>query len=84
MAVLLLEHGLGKGHLDAALERGVLGALKLPKQLLDMVRNEFGDGLPMSRGEAEEHHLKLKEERSAFKDGADEAWNQAVYNFCEH
>ncbi|KAK0742613.1 hypothetical protein B0T18DRAFT_167361 [Schizothecium vesticola] len=84
IAVLLLEHGLGKGHLDAALERGLLGALKLPNELLDMVRNGFGDGLPMSRGEAEEHRLKLMEERSAFKDGADEAWNQAAYSFCEH
>lgn len=81
IAVLLLEHRLGRGHLDAALKNGRLGTPKLPNEVLDMVRKVFGDGLPMGREEAEEHRLKLMEERSAANTATNQVWSDTVYSF---
>lgn len=80
IAILLLEHRLGRGHLDAALKKGRLGTPKLPNEVLDMVRKQFGDGLPMGRGEAEEHRLKLMEERSVANTATNRTWSDTVYN----
>lgn len=49
---------------------GKLGAAKLPLELLDMVRTEVREALPMAREEAKEHRLKLMQARSAFGDEA--------------
>lgn len=56
----------------------------LPAELLNMVRNDFVDALPMSHQEALEHRLKLMEERSAIDREANEGWFNVDYNFCEH
>ncbi|KAK4103558.1 hypothetical protein N658DRAFT_505238 [Parathielavia hyrcaniae] len=86
IAQLLAERGLGGSQLTEALAARQDGTLKakLPAELLNMVRNEFGEGLPMSREEAEEHRRKLMESRSAFEEDARENWESAEYSFCEH
>ncbi|KAH7128294.1 hypothetical protein B0J11DRAFT_266921 [Dendryphion nanum] len=59
----------------------------LPQELADMVREEFsieGGQLPMSVEEANEHRLTLMEERSNFKETAENEWNMNSYSFCEH
>lgn len=56
-------------------EKGMTGVTdsregKLPKELLDWVRNDLdndGNSLPMSLDEAEEHRLNLMQERSMSK-----------------
>lgn len=79
IAVLLLKRGFGKGHLDAALEKGVLGPFKLPNELLGMVENELGGWFLMGRGEAEEHRIELTNERSAFQKRANDHWHECHY-----
>ncbi len=81
---LMLERGLAGSQLAEALaERGRAPAT-LPVELMQMVRKEFGDDLPMNREEAEEHRLKLMEARSSFQDKARVNWESVEYSFCEH
>jgi len=84
IAALLLENGLGKRHLEGPLAKGELGLSTLPNEVLDMVREDFGDFLPMTREQAEQHRLDLMKARSAFTHKAKEGWNGADYSFCEH
>ena len=84
IAQLLLEKGLGKSQLAEAIAAGDVGKTKLPAELLDMVRKELGEGLPMTREEAEEHRLKLMGARSAFQVEARDRWESVEYSFCEH
>ncbi|KAH6854748.1 hypothetical protein B0I37DRAFT_362937 [Chaetomium sp. MPI-CAGE-AT-0009] len=81
---LLVERGLVGHQLAEALDAGKTGEPKLPHELLAMVRKELGDGLPMTREEAEEHRLKLMNSRSAFQDEARNKWKEETYSFCEH
>jgi hypothetical protein len=73
-----------KGLCSEAVARGKSGAAKLPPEILNMVKREFGDPWPMTRHEAEEHRLALMEERSAFQDTARDNWESVEYSFCEH
>ncbi|KAK1835685.1 hypothetical protein QBC39DRAFT_148702 [Podospora conica] len=75
IAILLLQRGLGKGHIDTLLERGELGGQRLPNELLDMVATEISEGLPMSCEEAEEHRLGIIKERSS-------PWPNSYYYYC--
>ncbi|KAK3298743.1 uncharacterized protein B0H64DRAFT_318307 [Chaetomium fimeti] len=84
IAQLLVERGVGGDQLAEALAAGKAGEPKLPVELLAMVRKELGDGLPMSREEAEEHRLKLMTSRSVFQDAARTRWQHETYSFCEH
>jgi hypothetical protein len=85
IAHLVLERGVVGGKLADALVAGAKsGERKLPPELLNMVRDELGNGLLMSREEAEEHRLELMKERSAFHDEAEKKWGEVEYNFCEH
>ncbi|KAK1757322.1 hypothetical protein QBC47DRAFT_375666 [Echria macrotheca] len=84
MAHLLLDKGFGEGHLDEALAQGKLGGGKLPPEIMNMVRSEFGDDFLMTREEAEEHRSKLMATRSAFQGEAIENWRTVEYSFCEH
>lgn len=49
-----------------------------------MIRREFGDHLPMTREEAEQHRLGLMTTRTAFGDQAKSNWKSVAYSFCEH
>ncbi len=82
---MLVERGLAGEKLAAGEKQGAVGA-KLPAELLQMVREQVGDGkdLPMTRAEAEEHRAVLMKERSAFQKEARESWSTATYSFCEH
>ncbi|KAK3991074.1 hypothetical protein QBC44DRAFT_57751 [Cladorrhinum sp. PSN332] len=87
MVQLLLEKGLAKEQLTEGMASGKLKVSEkgtLPPELLEMVRKELGDALPMSREEAEAHRLKLMGERSAFQGQAQELWKRSSYSFCEH
>lgn len=85
MAQILLERGLAKEELAAAMASGkVASGWKLPPELVEMVREELGDGLPMSRKEAEEQRLELMKERSGFIKNAESTWREKEYSFCEH
>ncbi|KUI66951.1 hypothetical protein VM1G_01933 [Cytospora mali] len=55
----------------------------LPPELLDLVREELGLHT-ISQKEAEEHRLKLMEERSSHQYEAHRVWTAASYSFCEH
>ncbi|KAF2677947.1 hypothetical protein K458DRAFT_446684 [Lentithecium fluviatile CBS 122367] len=60
---------------------------KLPPELMEMVRDYFEDdknALLMSEEEAEEHRLKLMEERGNFVEQAGRDWQESSYSFCEH
>lgn len=84
---LVAERGLGGDQLAEALSataEAKAGESKLPPELLNMVRKELGDGLPMTRKEAEEHRLALMQTRTAFQAEAEENWRIPEYNFCEH
>jgi hypothetical protein len=81
---LLVERGLGGSQLAEALAAEKPEDRKLPPELLDMVRKELGEGLPMTREEAEEHRKKLMESRSAFQEEARGNWKSVEYSFCEH
>ncbi|KAK3904892.1 hypothetical protein C8A05DRAFT_13257 [Staphylotrichum tortipilum] len=81
---LLLERGIGKGQLAEAVTTGKSGGVKLPPEVLNMIRNELNDWNPMTREEAEGHRLGLMEERSASKDKVSDHWDSITYSFCEH
>ncbi|KAG9235734.1 hypothetical protein BJ875DRAFT_458275 [Amylocarpus encephaloides] len=57
---------------------------KLPPELREMVRENFGDAYPMSKEEAEKNREKLMEVRGTFHNEADDQWHSHSYNFCEH
>ncbi|KAK7417755.1 hypothetical protein QQX98_004411 [Neonectria punicea] len=80
IANLILEKAPGYPGLEAAGRAG----LGLPAELMDLVRDGFGDALPMSLEEAKKHRLELMEARTAFQDEAREKWEQVEYSFCEH
>ena len=84
LAQLLLERGLGTEQLASAVASGDAGNMKLPAELMDMVRQELGDALSMTREEAEKHRLELMEERSSFQQEARDGWRRMEYSFCEH
>jgi hypothetical protein len=83
IAQLLAERGLVGDRLAEALAAGKLAEPKLPPELLSMVREEFEDGLPMSREEAEEHRLKMKDYLEAFHGQALWNWESVEYNLYE-
>lgn len=80
---LLRERGSGQGQRTEALAGDEAARVKLPPELMNMIRKEVGDW-PMSREEAERHRLELMEIRSAFQDDARERWEAFTYSFCEH
>lgn len=57
---------------------------QLPPELTQMVRDMYGDAMPMSLEEAKRHRLKLMDERTGIEDNARGKWGQLKYNFCEH
>lgn len=60
---------------------------RLPPELMEMVRGYFEEdqnALLMGSEEANEHRLKLMEERSKFVKTSEEDWQESSYNFCEH
>lgn len=81
---LLLERGLGGSQLAEAMSAKEAKGAKLPVELMEMVRKELGDALPMTREEAEEHRLKLMQARSSFQEEARGNWESVEYSFCEH
>ncbi|KAG6361951.1 hypothetical protein INS49_010180 [Diaporthe citri] len=56
---------------------------KLPAELLAMVDEEFGLST-LNLEQAEEHRLKLMEERTALHGEILETWNQTTYDLSEH
>ncbi|KAH7140604.1 hypothetical protein EDB81DRAFT_655028 [Dactylonectria macrodidyma] len=80
IAQLILEKAPGHTGLETAGKRGQ----GLPPELMDIVRGEFGDALPMSLDEAKEHRLKLMDARTTFQKEARDLWEEVDYNFCEH
>ncbi|KAK4227016.1 hypothetical protein QBC38DRAFT_536759 [Podospora fimiseda] len=87
MVQLLLEKGLAKEELSEGMASGKIKVDKkgtLPVEVMEMVRKELGDAMPMSREEAEVHRLKLMGERSGFVVQAREVWRRHSYSFCEH
>ncbi|KAK7428198.1 hypothetical protein QQZ08_005264 [Neonectria magnoliae] len=70
IANLILEKAPGYPGLEAVGRAG----LGLPAELMDLVRDGFGDALPMSPEEAKKHRLELMEARTAFQDEAREKW----------
>ncbi|KAK4151114.1 hypothetical protein C8A00DRAFT_36248 [Chaetomidium leptoderma] len=86
IAQLLVERGLGESQLSEALTAaGKTGDdAKLPPELMNMVRKELGEALPMTRKEAEERRLELMRVRSSFQEEAREHWSSVEYSFCEH
>ncbi|KAH7144595.1 hypothetical protein B0J13DRAFT_595977 [Dactylonectria estremocensis] len=80
VAQLILEKAPGHSALEAAGK----GLQDLPAELMDIVRSEFGDAVPMSLDEAKEHRLRLMDVRTAFQNEAREKWRQNDYSFCEH
>jgi hypothetical protein len=62
-------------------------SVRLPEELMEMVRTYFdaeGNTIPMSLEEAKEHRANLMRERGAFRETANDGWERAGYNFCEH
>jgi hypothetical protein len=85
LAQLLRERGIGREQLDKAFAEGkISGKGRLPPEVLEMVRRQMGEGLPMSREEAEEHRLVLMKERTGIQQDALNDWVEETYNFCEH
>lgn len=80
LAELVLEKTPSHPGLEEAAKRGE----PLPAELMEMVRDNFGDPVPMSLEEAKEHRLKLMEARSAFQKVARNEWQNVGYSFCEH
>ncbi|RTE78942.1 hypothetical protein BHE90_006536 [Fusarium euwallaceae] len=80
IAELILDKTPSHPGLEAAAKRGE----PLPAELMEMVRENVGDTVPMSLQEAKEHRLKLMETRSAFQKVARNQWQNVGYNFCEH
>lgn len=71
------------GKLDVPIDR----EFTLPEELREYVRGymkEDRSELPMTVEEAEEHRLKLMQERSAFVKNVDERSQSYTYSFCEH
>lgn len=58
--------------------------MNLPVELLDMVREYFGESPVMSEKVARAHRLELMHERTAGDKAADKSWYAHSYNFCEH
>ncbi|KAF4335403.1 hypothetical protein FBEOM_10739 [Fusarium beomiforme] len=57
----------------------------LPKELMDMVKDEADESMtPMSLEEAKEHRLKLMDERTRYQRDAEAKWSAIQYSFCEH
>lgn len=64
---------------------GVGKGSRLPRELVDIVAENLPglSGL-MSRAEAEEHRLRLMDERTSVSDTVDSGSSMGSYNFCEH
>ncbi|KAK0624136.1 hypothetical protein B0T14DRAFT_517572 [Immersiella caudata] len=85
LAQLLRERNIGREQLDKAFAEGkITGQGKLPPEVLEMVRGHMGEGLSMSRDEAERHRLELMKERTGVEQESEEHRLQETYNFCEH
>lgn len=82
IAKLILEQT--SGDKIEALQAAANGRRELPPVVLEMVRSQFGDALPMSEEEAEEHRLKLMDERTSTEKHTRDQWFRTEYNFCEH
>ncbi|KAF7549930.1 hypothetical protein G7Z17_g6066 [Cylindrodendrum hubeiense] len=80
IAQLILEKAPGHPGLEAAGK----GKQSLPEELMDIVRNELEDVVPMSLEEARAHRLKLMDVRTVFQEGTRETWAEVEYSFCEH
>ncbi|KAJ4396953.1 hypothetical protein N0V93_001176 [Gnomoniopsis smithogilvyi] len=57
--------------------------VKLPNEVLEMVRKELNLGI-FTMQEAKEHRLALMAERTTQQVNAEIEWLQATYSFCEH
>lgn len=58
---------------------------KLPEEMIEMIRLHFPkENLPMSLEEAEQHRLKLVEERGVHQTRSEDSWERHSYSFCEH
>lgn len=76
---LLNEKGLGA---DLSAKEG-----KLFTELMEIVREHFnadGDALPMAMEDANQHRVKLMDERSTFVRASGREWQANTYSFCEH
>ncbi|KFA54266.1 hypothetical protein S40293_07830 [Stachybotrys chartarum IBT 40293] len=82
IAKLILERA--PGDKIEALQAAANGRRELPPVVLEMVRSQFGDALPMSDEEAKEHRLKLMDERTSTEKDTRDQWSRREYNFCEH
>lgn len=80
IAQLVLENT-GGGDMADALRRLSLGERKLPPEIMDMIREELGDGLPMSWEEAEDHLERLKADRERIQDCTEKVWRHMDYGF---
>lgn len=83
---LLKEKGVVLGSTSIATDEAEKVApegVKLPPELLEMVRGEFSlDTLSLE--EAKEHRLALMDERTTHQREAESEWSRADYSFCEH
>ena len=81
----LLARAGGDGILSPEMLKKAQDESTLPKELRDMLAEHLEpDDLLMSRAEAEEHRLKMMEERTTFTTSANSELSRATYNFCEH
>ena len=80
IAQLVLERT-GGGDMADALKRLTLGDWRLPAEIMDMIREELGDGLPMSREEAEDHLGKLKADAAGIQHCIERGWLSMDYSF---
>ncbi|KAI1078347.1 hypothetical protein F5B20DRAFT_547833 [Whalleya microplaca] len=78
---LLREHG-GRSSLEG-MELQPKEA-RLPPEILDMVRADYGGLRLMSREEAKKHREDLMEVRSTFHENSIKTWEMVEYSFCEH
>ncbi|KAK1751543.1 hypothetical protein QBC47DRAFT_454790 [Echria macrotheca] len=81
IAQLVVDKGLGSERLIEALAKGKLGEGKLPVELLDLVRGQVEELLPMSEEDAREHWSKFMEERAKLEKMARARWEEVEYIF---
>jgi hypothetical protein len=73
-------------------EKGLIGKaqqlpgakMKLPNEILNMVREHLDGSPTMSEEEARDHRLRLMKERTSFDNVVNDSWLSTMYGFCEH
>lgn len=68
-----------RAKIEAAIEKSVCSV-----EILQMIEDLLQDQLPMSRNKANEHRLKLMDERKAFVETSEDKMYSISYGFCEH